>query len=377
MKIREPRARLLVLGDGDLSRRVSSYLVTCATPYDITIAARNTSAAHLYANLAKFSATNLGCDPRLEVAGVDLTNRDATADLVEKVRPDVVFIAASLQSWRRITELPRAAFDDIDNAQLGPWLPMHLALVYSVMQAISETSCAPITVNAAYPDAVGPVLATQDLQPTCGIGNVANVIPALTHAASQLTGHPTAELQVRMVAHHFVSHYVPRFGEARGLPYDLDVSRQGVRVDVSHDDLFEKLTGTHRRAGGVDGQALTASSAVRILDALAREAGTAAHAPAIDGRPGGYPVIVSSSGLELDLPSNLSLQEALELNESGQRRDGIERITSDGTVYFAPEQMAVMERLIGYRCDEMPLADVFSRAEELAAKYAQFKAKFD
>lgn len=221
---------------------------------------------------------------------------------------------------------------------------------------------------------MNPVLARVGLAPTVGIGNVANMIPALTAGFAQLHHARLDEVSVRLVAQHYVSHSVPRFGHAAGAPYHLTVRIHGERVnDLDADaEVFALLATRLRRLGGVEGQLLTASSAFRVLAAMATDSGEVMHAPGPAGQPGGYPVRVDGDGATVDVDLSLSLADAVRINEEGQRADGIDRIEPDGTVVFTEAEMSVMKRLLGYDCRTMSLADAPAQAEELGARYREF-----
>ncbi|MAO80376.1 MAG: hypothetical protein CMH82_06915 [Nocardioides sp.] len=372
----EASGSLLIVGDGDLGRRVLSILAQSAYPRKIYLGARDEERARLYVNLIKFTAANLGLCPQIEAVHLDLNDVDQTSATIEDLSPDEVLMTASLQSWRRITELPESVFRELDEAQLGPWLPMHLALNYDLMRAVRQLPRPPIVINAAFPDAVGPVLASVGLAPDIGVGNVANIIPGLTAASSLLLGIPERDLHLRLVAHHYFSHYVPRFGEADGVPHCLDAVDSGGRaLALPVADVFRSLITSHRRLGGVDGQTLTASSAVRLLHAMLATEPRLVHAPAPRGRVGGYPLVISRDGFALDLPADVTEAQAVSINEAGQVRDGIESIGATGTVRFAGREMSVMQRMLGYHCAEMPLADVHAWAAELGGAYARFVSR--
>ncbi len=70
-------------------------------------------------------------------------------------------------------------------------------------------------------------------------------------------------------------------------------------------------------------------------------------------------------------PQGLTLEEAIRINEDGQRLDGIEQIDNDGTVYFTERNMAILKEVLGYECRRMPLAEVEGWARELRAKYLE------
>lgn len=372
------KPRIMVLGMGDLSARVLSMLLSDPATNRVVLAGRDAEAIRRRGNLALFTAANLGLHGTVDTVHVDLRDVDATADTLARVRPDIIFMGGSLQSWRVITALPDEVFKELDEAQFGPWLPMHLTLNQLLMQAVRDSGIDAKVVNAAFPDAVGPILGKVGLAPTIGVGNVANIVPALTLGAAHLLHAHPSQVELRLTAQHYFSHYVPRFGDAGRGAYHLAATVQGRpgTAELDHSALFGQLNDRLKRIGGIDGQLLTASSAVRVLRGIATDSGVLAHAPAPDGLPGGYPVRVHRQGGTLDLPEGLGRDEAIRLNEVCQRADGIDRIDDDGTVHFAGPEMAVMKRLLGYECQSMKLGDVGEWADELGRKYAAFATKY-
>ncbi|WP_093802505.1 hypothetical protein [Streptomyces sp. Wb2n-11] len=369
---------IMLLGMGDLSAKVLSMLLSDPATNRVVLAGRDTEAIRRRGNLALFTATNLGLHGTVDTVHVDLRDVDATAETLARVRPDIIFMGGSLQSWRVITALPKEVFEELDEAQFGPWLPMHLTLNHLLMQAVRDSGIDAKVVNAAFPDAVGPVLGKVALAPTIGVGNVANIVPALTLAAAHLLDAHPSQVELRLTAQHYFSHYVPRFGDAGQGAYHLAVTVAGRpgTVEVDHGALFAQLDDRLKRIGGIDGQLLTASSAVRVLKGMAADSGVLAHAPAPGGLPGGYPVRVHRDGGTLDLPDGLGPDKAVRINEECQRADGIDRIDDDGTVHFTEREMAVMKRLLGYECLTMKLGDASEWADELALKYRSFAAKY-
>ncbi|GAA0373910.1 hypothetical protein QZH56_10495 [Streptomyces olivoreticuli] len=377
-KSAEKKPLIMVLGMGDLSTRLLNMLLGNPATNRVVLAGRDVETARRRGNLARFTATNLGLVGEVDAVHIDLYDVDATAETLARVRPDIIFMGASLQSWRVITGLPKETFEELDEAQFGPWLPMHLTLNHLLMRAVRASGTGAKVVNAAFPDAVGPVLDKVGLAPTIGVGNVANIVPALTYGFADVLGADPAGLELRLVAQHYFSHYVPRFGDAGKGAYHLSVRAGGrpVGEDIDHTTVFARLDGPLKRLGGIDGQLLTASSAARVLIGMATDSGVLAHAPAPAGLPGGYPVRVGAEGGTVDLDGSLTLDEAIRLNEDCQRADGIERIDDDGTVTFTEPEMAIMKRLIGYECRTMKLDDTAGWAEELGAKYRDFRKKF-
>lgn len=370
---------IMLVGMGDLSSQVLTMLLNNPSTNRVVLAGRDTETIRRRGNLALFTATNLGHPGSVDTVHMDLYDVDGTAETLARVRPDIIFMGASLQSWRRITELPPDVFEELDQAQFGPWLPMHLTLNHLLMQAVESAGVDSRVVNASFPDAVGPVLAAAGLPQTIGVGNVANIIPALTHGYAHALGADPAEVRLRLVAQHYFSHYVPRGGDAGNGAYHLTATVDGRPVgadEVPHSEVFAQLNGRLKRLGGLPGQLLTASSAVRVLTGMATDSGVFAHAPAPGGLPGGYPVRVGRNGGSVDLPPGLTLEQAVAVNERCQVADGIEHIGVDGTVTFTEREMAVMKRMLGYECFELRLEESADWADELGAKYRAFAKKF-
>ena len=373
------KPRIMLVGNGNLTANLLSLLLLDPRTDRLVLAGRDLDACRRRANLARFAAHNLGSTAAPDVVALDLRDVDRTGETLATVKPDIIFMGATLQSWRRITELPKHAFEALDAAQFGPWLPMHLTLNHLLMRAVRQSGLPVRTVNAAFPDAVGPVLAKLGLAPTVGIGNVANIVPALTCSAASLLGVDVERVRIRLVAQHYFSHHVPRFGGAGRGRYALSIRVDGAPHPRPPPDeaIFAQLAGPLKRLGGVDGQLLTASSAARVVQGLAADVPTEAHAPSPGGLPGGYPVRLDRHGVSVDLDPGMSLEEAVAINEDCQRADGIDTIAEDGTVTFAEPEMAVMTKLMGYRCRTMAVADAAGWAEELGQKYSRFAASFN
>lgn len=368
---------VMLVGLGDLGAHVLDMLSRLPSRPRIVVAGRREEWLIRRGNLARYVAMHLGADPDIDHIVIDLDDEARTAEAIAAVRPDIIFSAVSLQSWRVITELPKPIFDELDEAQFGPWLPMHLTPVFALMRAVALSGIPVRVVNAAFPDCVNAVLGKVGLAPTIGIGNVANIIPALRSSVACLLDQPVSRVRVSLVAQHYFTHRVPRHGDAGGAPFHLTATLDGEDVTNSIDlcAALRLLTKQFRRQGGIAGQALTAASAMSVLSAMLEDTGRLVHAPGPNGLPGGYPVRITARGGEVALPAGLSLDEAIVMNEACQRKDGIERIDGDGTVHFTEAEMAIMKQMLGYECLRMPLGESGAWAAELRAKYQAFANK--
>ncbi len=92
--------------------------------------------------------------------------------------------------------------------------------------------------------------------------------------------------------------------------------------------------------------------------------------------PGGYPVRVDRNGGNVILPKGLTLEEAIRINEDGQRYDGIDRIDENGTVHYTESSVAIMKEMLGYDCKVTKLEETVAQSEELGRKFKEFAGKY-
>ncbi|HEY0165857.1 MAG TPA: hypothetical protein VGB75_02335 [Jatrophihabitans sp.] len=366
--------RVLIVGYGDLAKKIANALVLDQRLDAIAVTSRSEEQITRDSNLLRFTGINHGF--RGEVSGhvVDLQQPASAVEVLDRFQPTMVINCASVQSWRRLTELPAALYRELDEAQFGPWLPMHLAPVHTLSQALRAHAGAPVLVNCAFPDAVGPVLAPLGLAPTIGAGNVANVVPALTWSAARVLGLPIDELEVRLVAQHYYSHRLPRAGDAGEAEAALEIRRRGKVLDTRSDlEAIQHGVSTFcRRTGGVDGQSLTASSVLSVVRALIGDRPTLVHAPAPGGLPGGYPVLVSRAGFELSLPTGMDQSEAVRINEVGQYADGIAAIDPvTGAAAIRPDKLEILQRHFKVNPDPIEPSTAWQRAHEMHESFSE------
>jgi hypothetical protein len=367
--------RILLAGMGELGSRVLALLCReLPGSAAIHVLSRDATAARATVNLAVQGALQLGPAPAVTCREVDVRNEDQTAQAIADFRPDLVFSSVTQQSWWVTSTLPPVASARIAEARFGPWLPMHLALVRHLMVAVRQAGPNAIVVNAAFPDAVHPVLDTVGLSPDIGIGNVANVVPGVRLALAEQLAVAVDRVSVRLYAAHYVSHRASRTGDAGEAAFVMRVLLDGDDITdrVELGNPFARLPTVYRRPGGRDGQLMTACSALTVLRALLGARGTEVHAPGPVGLPGGYSVRVSSGGIDVNIPPGSGVDQLVEVNLGGLAADGIEAIDGLGGVTFRDREAGVMADVLGYKCSYLPLADVDGRARELGARYAEY-----
>ncbi|KQY15071.1 hypothetical protein ASE23_26700 [Rhizobium sp. Root73] len=367
--------KILIIGQGVLGGDVLDFLLQSGANIALSVGARNPEKAAHRVNLARYTAMNLGHTAPVDILPADLMNIEATAELIDRLKPDIIFNATTLHSWWVITKLPTEAFKKLDDGRGGIWTPLHQVLIRRLMTAVRLANSQATVVNASYPDVVNATLAAEGLAPAVGIGNIANAVPGIRLAAAHMLGVDPIAIEVRFFAQHYVSYRMPSTGGTDGAPYHLTVYVNGREVqpsEIDHDTLFSLVAGRFRRIKGLAGQSVTASSATAMLLALSDRTGQVVHGPGPMGLVGGYPVRISPKGLLIDLPSTLTLDEAIDINRQCQRFDGIESVDEDGTVRFTQKAAGVLRDVLNYDCDAYRPEECEARAEELAARFAEY-----
>lgn len=372
------RRKILIVGQGVLGGAVLDFLSQSDGNYHILFAARDAEQLARRANLARYTALNLGRIPSIELLPLDLLDVETTTQKLAVARPDIIFNATTLHSWWVITQLPQSAFQRLDRARGGVWTPMHLVLARRLMQAVRRASLPSVVVNASYPDVVNAALAAEGLSPTVGIGNIANAVPGIRLAVAHLLRCDVAEIDIRFFAQHYLSYRMPSTGGTDGAPYHLTIYRAGREIPsdaLDHTEIFMLVGSRYRRVKGLAGQSVTASSATAVLRAIADDTDRVVHAPGPLGLVGGYPVRLGYASIAVALPNGLSLDAAIDINRQCQRFDGIDDVDAAGTVHFTAEAAGVMREELGYDCPALRLEECEARAEELARKFAEYRQR--
>ncbi len=85
---------------------------------------------------------------------------------------------------------------------------------------------------------------------------------------------------------------------------------------------------------------------------------------------------MSAKGAEVVLLEELSLEEAIKINEEAQKFDGIKEIRNDGTVVFTEKSVGIMREMLNYECEELRLEESEERAMELKALYKRLVERY-
>lgn len=366
--------KIMVIGLGVLGGFLLDMLVRMNQQHKIIVAGRNISHLRERTNLANLVAVQLGHEPDVSYVQLDLMNIDQTAAVIAKVKPDIIFNATTLMSYWVPTQLPKGIWNKLYYAYTGWQVPMHLTLAYKLMKSVRQSAHSSWVVNGSYPDVTNAALHKIGLAPDIGIGNVANVIPVIRKSVSVKLSQPLHKVQIRLIGHHYFSYKIPTTGDPAGLPFHLNVFLDGTDITKELDlkTVFELLPTKFKRTRGLEGMSMTSASALMVIKAIANLTGEVVHAPGPNGLPGGYPIKIKETKLDVILPEEITLEEAVQINEEGQILDGVQKIDEDGTIYFTDREMSVVKSIFGYECLRMPIHECEYWAHELKEKYSNF-----
>ena len=364
---------ILIAGLGDLGSVALELLAREHWPGRIIASSRTLGRAEASVNLARLGAIAQGMRPNLEAASLDLDDVDHAAEFIRQLSPDVILSTATRQSWWTPYALPAEPRDLLTAAGFGAWLPIHLILSLKLMRALRLSEIQARTLIAPFPDVSNCVLSRLGLEPTCGVGNIAEIVPKIESLAANKLGVPIDDVSVTLVAHHALQGYVSESPADKGPPFFLRIMHAGTNVtDVIGGLDFPRQA--YPIPSGRRTHFLTASSIVRLMAALTSKE-VRLHAPGPEGLPGGYPVLVGPRGVRVPAIKDLSRRAAIEINEASHRFDGIEAIGPDGTVIFSERTVEIMSKELGYRCQKLPPSEIEGRADELLERFREYAGR--
>jgi len=376
-RVCELSGRIMITGCAGSVGHNMLYEIACMMPrFKVVGVDINEEAGQGVVEEALHIAHNLGYFPDISFRKIDLFEVAETAELMKEIKPDVICNLASLGSWWITRLLPEQVYEKI--CPIGPWLPNHLTLAFKLMLAIKRSGIDTKVVNGAYPDLTNVVLGKLGMPPVCGGGNMDLACERIRRLIARELKVPTSNVSIFGVGHHGTSYTSKLKGPfwLKILVGGDDVSNQfpPERVRKLYDATgFGKLI---RFTGPLVEQYRTASAFLKNVLSIYFDTGDLHMCvPGPNGLPGGYPIRLSAKGAEIVLPDEITLEEAIRINEDGARWDGIEKVKDDGTVVYLDETVRNMREVLGYDCKELKVTETEERAKELNIKLKKLYEK--
>lgn len=347
---------VMVVGLGGVGYELVQHLSHDPGIDQIVTADVSTAAGHRRANAARYAAAYFNRYPDIEFHELDLLKIGDIVDLLEKTVPDVVFTAATILPYGAFEALPNDITGELlEFAPDGPGfaciIPGQIPLVHNLMKAIEQTAVPePHVVNASLPDVVNPVLNRIGSGPLVGTGNVSHLISPIKSACSDQFDVPVRAVDIRLVMSQTGVHASFVNCSIRDVPYYLKVLVEGEDVSNEFDlrsTLEQERLPFQTQPGETEISTITGAASSRVVTALLHDTGELVHAPGPNGLEGGFPVRLDRTGANVVLPDDINVSKAVEIGQTGNRYNGVERIEDDGTVVFTEKTRDVFDTYLG------------------------------
>ena len=334
-------ATILIIGNGSLARAISySLALLLSRPHRVIVCARYRDRLNEIIYVSRAKAASAQSPAKFDSVEFDAESGDV-GRLLSSLQPDVIVNCASYYSpWEWIQQ-PSAWTRLLRSAGFGFTLPLQAAFAIRFAKAVAGHSRPVLFINGCYPDAVNPLLRALDLPVFCGIGNIALVATSLRASLGLLPGQ-----RLQVMAHH-LHLYTPKPG----------VDEAQAWVDGRHCENITGLLVNQRTSSGLEVNKVIGCTAAVLLRNIVDVRDVETHVPGPFGLPGGYPVHVVGTRMELNLPVDLSECEAIAWNERIAVADGV-KIFSNGNVEFGEETKLAFRQCLpqisdGFRASEI------------------------
>lgn len=329
--------------------------------------------------------------PVVEPVTMNLLDLEATTRQIKEIKPDVVLHLATLLGAQKIrTSVPEELAKRIYDANpvgtgLRPWAPGHTVMLSNVMKAVKESGVETHVINASGCDYLHKAFYNIDpsLAPTAGLGDFGLVETALARViAERMDCHPR-DLKIFMAAHHSVVMPLMFDGTTLGIPYYIKVELLGENITDQLDlegDIFSKLPphNSWPAESTPADQEQTAAHAVKIVRAILFDTKEIMNVPGPEGLPGCYPCRVGADGVKVVVPSGITKEELIRINEVGNLAEGFKEIREDGTMVATESTIELVEEIfeIDWKYKEFRPDQGMEAFKEINEALEKLKAKF-
>ena len=306
----DARADILIFGSGSFAGRIAMDLVATATQsVTVAIAGRNADRLAWLETAGNARAAMFARPARIAAHRVDLSVANAAAAVIAATQPTVVVQAASFQTGNVISQQGNAWSRLVADGGLSATAVLQAPLSVEVARAVKAVQPRAHFINCCFADVVNPLIAALELPIACGVGNVAIL-------SNAFAGTLPRQTPLKVLAHY----------QNLGAWRQPEATRSGrsARVWIGDKEIadvyaqFACVQLTREPAIEISG-----ASGVPLMQALAGRRDWTGHVPGPHGLPGGYPVRLRGGALELDLPSGLTLDEAIAWNLSYELESGL------------------------------------------------------
>ena len=377
--------KVLIVGLGYLGGEILHTLARTDIN-EIVAACRNEDIGTDMIKATMMGATTLGFYPNITFRRADLNDVRGTTELLKELEPDLICNSADMHPfWRFNVDLPREIARKIGEGSPAGYsvsLPFRLTLPYKLMKAVKKSGIKTHVLITNDPcEVINPSLEKVGLAPTTGIGDFAHFIEPIRKVVGLKKKIPMREVKVFLIADFAVYHLFKRGVVPSESTYFLkvQVDDRNITKKWKPEEILleaaEELRPKVRRGPRAD-QHYTASMAVGDILAILKNTGEIRHCPGPSGLVGGYPVRLNSKGANVVIPEEISLEEAIKMNEEAQTYEGIEEIRDDGTVVFTDEAVRIMEEVMHWDLKQFKVTECEKVAKELSFVYKELVDRY-
>jgi hypothetical protein len=367
---------VMIFGLGDLGGWVLEFLARRQGVSTIIGCDKRADWGSRKVNVAAAGSGCEGYDKTLKFEECDVSDIDRTAELIAKYKPDFIYSGLTLMSWAVYGFLPHDIHEETKKIAGGPFVPMHLTLIYKLMQAVQRSGVQPVVLNNSWPDIVNPMLCKAGYPVLTGSGNLDNLASEIRRRVSVKEGVPISAVVVYLVAEHVIN----VMGVRGGIPYylkimigDKDVTKNYDTVSLISDRLMAPCPAEWT---SWIIHPTVAASAVKTIMAVLNDTNQLSHAPGPNGLIGGYPIRIGAKGVTVELPEGLTLERAIQYNMDQARYEGVETIRDDGTLVITEQAYELTKKLLNLECREIRVADSAEWAKKVLAAFKTLGAKY-
>ena len=305
----------------------------------------------------------------------DVFDIGGTIELIRKYEPHLIYTAMTQMSWKVFASAPQDVRDNLKKIA-STTLPMHLTLPYKLMQAVKKSGSTAVCINTSWPDLVNPMLWRSGLKILVGGGNLDNITAEIRRQISVRENVPIRDVKIYLISEHAVN----TMGTRTGVPYffkvvigDKDVTSSYDVDSLMSDRLYAPCP--YEWISWIM-HPQVASSAVKNIMAVLNDTNEFTHSPGPNGLIGGYPIRIGAKGVKIELPEELTLEQAIKINVDDAKYEGVEEIKDDGTLVLTDEACKITKKLLGVGLREYRAADSPDLAKELLQAFQKLGDKY-
>ena len=80
--------------------------------------------------------------------------------------------------------------------------------------------------------------------------------------------------------------------------------------------------------------------------------------------------------MKVDLPADISLEEAIKMNKEAQTYDGIKEIDEEARVHFMPYTIKIMKEVLNFDCSSFTPQECEELAKEQMLRFQELKRRY-